>query len=65
MVDLTDNAVIIAGLDQWTGFKDHPIIEERLAAKVKALLGMPSVDFYAPPVDRDDPTADLTGITAL
>ena len=64
MVDLTDHAVIIAGLDHWTGYKDHPISEERLAAKVKALLGVPSIDFYAPPADRDDPNADVTGITA-
>ena len=55
MVDLTDHAVIIAGLDHWAGYKDHPISEERLAAKVKALLGVPSIDFYAPPADRDDP----------
>lgn len=64
MVDLTDHAVIIAGLDHWAGYKDHPISEERLAAKVKALLGVPSIDFYAPPADRDDPNADVTGITA-
>jgi Domain of unknown function (DUF1998) len=64
MVDLTDHAVIIAGLDHWAGYKDHPITEERLAAKVKALLGVPSIDFYAPPADRDDPNADVTGITA-
>ena len=63
MVDLTDHAVIIAGLDHWTGYKEHPIYEERLAAKVKALLGVPSIDFYAPPPDKDDPAADITGIT--
>lgn len=64
MVDLPDHAVIIAGIDHWSGHKDHPISEERLAAKVKALLGVPSIDFYAPPADRDDPNADVTGITA-
>lgn len=67
MVDLTDHAVIIAGLDHWTGYKDHPISEERLAAKVKALLGVPSIDFFAPPADRHDPNApnaDVSGITA-
>ncbi len=35
MVDLPDHAVIIGGLDHWTGWRDHPIHEERLAAKVK------------------------------
>ncbi|MBI2346547.1 MAG: NADH-quinone oxidoreductase subunit L [Deltaproteobacteria bacterium] len=42
----------------------EPISEERLAAKVQALLGLPSVQFYAPPPDRDDPAASPTGITA-
>ena len=64
MVDLPDHAVIIAGLDEWNGYRDHPVVEERLAAKVKALLGVPSVEFYAPPPDNDDPTAPVTGITA-
>ena len=64
MVDLPDHAVIIAGLDEWSGYRDHPIVEERLAAKVKALLGVPTVEFYAPPPDNDDPTAPVTGITA-
>lgn len=31
---------------------------------MKALLGVPSIDFYAPPADPDDPNADVTGITA-
>ena len=39
-------------------------IFERLAAKVKALLKLDSVRFYAPPPDKDDPTASPTGITA-
>jgi len=64
MLDLTDHAVIVAGLDHWTGYKEYPIHEERLAAKVKALLDVPSIEFYAPPADKDDPTAAITGITA-
>jgi hypothetical protein len=64
MVDLPDHAVIIGGLDQWTGWRDHPIHEERLAAKVSRLLGLPTVEFYAPPPDPDDPLAPRTGITA-
>jgi hypothetical protein len=64
MVDLPDHAVIIGGLDHWTGWRDYPIHEERLAAKVSALLGLPSVELYAPPPDPDDPQAPRTGITA-
>lgn len=64
MVDLPDHAVIVGGLEHWTGYRDQPISEERLAAKVKALLGVSSIEFYAPPPDRDDPTAEVSGITA-
>lgn len=64
MVDLPDYAVIISGLDEWNGYRNQPITEGRLAAKVKALLGVPSVEFYAPPADNDDPSAVATGITA-
>lgn len=64
MVDLPDAAVIIGGLEHWSGYKDFPIAEERLAAKVKTLLAAQSIEFYAPPADNDDPTADITGITA-
>ena len=31
---------------------------------MKTLLGVPSIEFYAPPPDKDDPNADITGITA-
>ena len=36
MVDLPEYAVIIGGLDHWSGYQDRPVTEERLAAKVKA-----------------------------
>ncbi len=64
MMDLPDYAVILGGLDHWTGYEGRPIAEERLAAKVGALLNRDSVRFYAPPPDPDDPTAAITGITA-
>src|SRR5436190_22491709 len=64
MVDLPDHAVIIGGLEHWVGWRDHPIHEERLAAKVRALLELPSIEFYAPPPDPDDPMAPRTGVTA-
>jgi hypothetical protein len=63
MIDLPDYAVIVAGLDHWTGYQSHPIVEDRLAAKVRNLLGRPFT-FYAPPTDNDDPMAPVTGITA-
>lgn len=64
MVDLPDHAVIIGGLDHWNGWREHRITEDRLAAKVKALLNLPSVDFYAPPPDAEGPGTPITGITA-
>jgi hypothetical protein len=64
MVDLPDHAVIIGGLDHWNGYKQRAVEEDRLAAKVKTLLGWPSVEFFAPPADVDDPNAEITGITA-
>ena len=64
MVDLPDYSAIIGGLDTWKGYQDRPITEERLAAKVKTLLKLDDIRFYAPPPDNDDPTAPITGITA-
>lgn len=64
MVDLPDHAVIIGGLDHWTGYNERMITEERLASKVQSLLQVEAVRFYAPPPDTDDPTAPPTGITA-
>ena len=37
MVDLPDHSVIVGGLDNWSGYRDRPIFEERLAAKVSKL----------------------------
>ena len=64
MVDLPEHSVIIGGLDNWTGHRDRQIFEDRLASKIKTLLNVSSIDFFAPPADRDDPTAEVTGITA-
>ncbi len=64
MVDLPDHAVIVGGLDNWSGYRDRQIFEDRLAAKVRKLLRVDAVDFFAPPADRDDPNAPITGITA-
>jgi hypothetical protein len=64
MLDLPDYAVIVGGLDHWTGYQEHPITEERLAAKVCSLLNIQSVRFYAPPSDNDDPAGTPNGVTA-
>lgn len=64
MVDLPDHSVIIGGLDHWSGYEERLISEDRLAQKVKTLLGWESVRFYAPPADKDDPTGPITGVTA-
>lgn len=64
MVDLPDYSAIIGGLDTWKGYQDRPITEERLAAKVKTLLKLDDIRFYAPPPDKDDPTAPISGIIA-
>ena len=64
MVDLPDHSVIIGGLNTWSGYIERPITEERLAAKVKTLLGWDSVRFYAPPAESDEPGAPVTGVTA-
>lgn len=62
MIDMPDHSVMVAGLEHWTGFETHPIVEDRLAGKVKKLLGR-SYRFFAPPADTTDPTGDITGIT--
>lgn len=62
MIDMPDHSVMVAGLEHWTGAKQHPIVEDRLAGKVRKLLGR-SYTFYAPPADTTDPLGDITGMT--
>jgi len=52
MVDLPDDAVIIAGLDQWRYSKHSPVpvIEEpRLQRKLETLLGVQGISLRTPP----------------
>ncbi|MBS1770560.1 MAG: DUF1998 domain-containing protein [Acidobacteria bacterium] len=58
MVDLPDDAVIVAGLENWAyESSDIPVIEEpRLVEKIRRLLDTPSVLLRSPPVSRDDGT---------
>jgi hypothetical protein len=63
MLDLPDHSVLVAGLEHWTGVSEE-IVEPRLAAKLCALLGVPSIKLYAPPPDPQDSTAPQIGIGA-
>src|SRR5258708_38421104 len=64
MVDLPDHAVIIGGLDHWTGWSDHPLHEESLADKVGAFPGLPTASLYAPTPGSLGPLAPRTGTPA-
>jgi hypothetical protein len=63
LVDLPAQSVIIGGLELWRGV-DREIHEPRLVEKLKRLLSLTQLQLFAPPADRDDPTAPATGITA-
>ncbi|BDA75949.1 hypothetical protein CAL7716_101150 (plasmid) [Calothrix sp. PCC 7716] len=65
MVDLPDYSVLISGLNHWKGYRNQPIYEERLAAKVCQQLGVPRIEMYAPPAAEQDPQAPRTGIKAF
>jgi hypothetical protein len=62
MLDLPNYSVLVGGLDYWT--QGTEIIEPRLAAKLQALLAVPSLKLHVPPPDQEDPTAPQTGISA-
>lgn len=56
MVDLPDYSIIIGGLNQWRGYEEHSIREERLAQRVNEVLGCEHpIDLYAPPHGDGDP----------
>lgn len=65
MVDLPDHSVLIGGLNHWQGYRNEPIYEERLAARVCQLLNVGRIDMYAPPAAEQDPQAPRTGIKAF
>lgn len=54
LVDLPDNAVLIAGLEHWAG--DAELVPEpRLLANLRRRLGLPFLELRSPPVpERDD-----------
>src|SRR5260370_8336268 len=62
MVDLPDHAIIIGGLEHWSG-TGHQVHEERLEIKIQTLLDLPAIKLFAPPVDSGDPSAPRPGWT--
>ncbi len=65
MVDLPNYSVLISGLNHWQGYRNQPIYEDRLAARVSQLLGVARIDMYAPPAAEQDPAAPRTGVKAF
>jgi hypothetical protein len=65
MVDLPNHAALIGGLDNWSSpSPDREIFEERLAAKVALVLGLPTIRLYRPPVDPPDAVTAQAGVRA-
>lgn len=65
MVDLPNYSIIIGGLNQWFGYRDYPIYEERLAYRVSEVLGVNKIDLYAPPHAESGSNESQTGINAF
>lgn len=61
LMDLPNHAVIVGGLDEWSGVEEE-IHEPRLEAKAALLLGIPALKLYAPPQNSDEPGAPMNGI---
>lgn len=54
LIDLPNMSVVTLGLERWDTNRCHPILEARLLASVKKVLGGQVEGLYAPPfVDRD------------
>ena len=49
MIDLPDYSVIVSGLEDWSHLRREKIEEPRLAAKLRRLLDVPSLELYTPP----------------
>ncbi len=54
LVDLPNHSVIISGLGNWSGYRSTPISEPRLQAKLARALGVPALQFFAPPTTEDN-----------
>lgn len=49
MVDLPNHSVIVSGLQDWSHRRREKIHEPRLAAKLRRLLDLPSLELWTPP----------------
>ena len=49
MIDLPDWSVIVSGLQDWSPLRQEKIDEPRLAAKLRRLLDLPSLELRTPP----------------
>ena len=49
MIDLPDCSVIVSGLQDWSHLRREKIDEPRLAAKLRRLLDLPSLELWTPP----------------
>ncbi len=67
MVDLPNHSVVVSGLDYWFPQAEMPaIVEERLSAKVAAVLERTKpVPLKGPPIADDDERKALTGVPAF
>ena len=65
MVDLPHHSVIVGGLDDWNFGNDRrSVSEERLVAKLEALLDLQGLKLFAPPIESTEPHVAITGVTA-
>ena len=66
LLDLPKDSVIVGGLDTWPRISDlEEITEQRLAAKLRQITGVPAPDLYAPPADDNDPREGQEGYRRL
>lgn len=65
MLDLPDEAVIVAGLEHWSYSQEQPIRvdEPRLLAKVQNALGRQDLHLQQPPVSRDQAVGQGPNVT--
>ena len=49
MIDLPDYSIIISGLQDWSHLRQEKVDEPRLAAKLRRLLGLRSLELRTPP----------------
>ena len=56
MLDLPDYSVIVSGLQDWASLRREKIEEPRLVAKLRRLLGVPTLELYTPPHHEENAT---------